>query len=330
MSIYFKGLCQRLLKYTLNMFIPKGCELMFNIPDIPTLLQQLMNGITLGGLFALIAVGYTMVYGILRLINFAHCDIVMMAMYIAFFIIPSDFRLWGLGFVVVILCTAVLGVGVEKVAYAPLRKQNAPKLSMLISAIGVSYFLENLATVVFTGVPKTFPQIPFFVSTFKIGPVILQRLAIITPIVTLVIMALLILLINKTKSGMAMRAVSKDLETAKLMGIDVAKTISYTFAIGSAIAAVGAILWGLKYPKITPTVGIMPGLKCFIAAVIGGIGNVKGAVIGGMLLGFIEVMAVTFFPSLSAYKDIFAFALLIIILLFRPNGLIGEKIAEKV
>ncbi len=330
MSIYFKGLCQRLLKYTLNMFIPKGCELMFNIPDIPTLLQQLMNGITLGGLFALIAVGYTMVYGILRLINFAHCDIVMMAMYIAFFIIPSDFRLWGLGFVVVILCTAVLGVGVEKVAYAPLRKQNAPKLSMLISAIGVSYFLENLATVVFTGVPKTFPQIPFFVSTFKVGPVILQRLAIITPIVTLVIMALLILLINKTKSGMAMRAVSKDLETAKLMGIDVAKTISYTFAIGSAIAAVGAILWGLKYPKITPTVGIMPGLKCFIAAVIGGIGNVKGAVIGGMLLGFIEVMAVTFFPSLSAYKDIFAFALLIIILLFRPNGLIGEKIAEKV
>ncbi len=330
MSIYFKGLCQRLLKYTLNMFIPKGCELMFNIPDIPTLLQQLMNGITLGGLFALIAVGYTMVYGILRLINFAHCDIVMMAMYIAFFIIPSDFRLWGLGFVVVILCTAVLGVGVEKVAYAPLRKQNAPKLSMLISAIGVSYFLENLATVVFTGVPKTFPQIPFFVSTFKVGPVILQRLAIITPIVTLVIMALLILLINKTKSGMAMRAVSKDLETAKLMGIDVAKTISYTFAIGSAIAAIGAILWGLKYPKITPTVGIMPGLKCFIAAVIGGIGNVKGAVIGGMLLGFIEVMAVTFFPSLSAYKDIFAFALLIIILLFRPNGLIGEKIAEKV
>lgn len=303
---------------------------MFSVPDMSTLMQQLLNGITLGSFFALIAVGYTMVYGILRLINFAHCDLVMMAMYIAFFVIPGDYRFWGVGFIIVIACTAVLGVGVEKVAYAPLRKQNAPKLSMLISAIGVSYFLENLATVLFTGVPKTFPQIPFFISTFKIGPVILQRLSIITPIVTVVIMLILLFLINKTKSGMAMRAVSKDLETAKLMGINVSKTISYTFAIGSAIAAVGAILWGLKYPKITPTVGIVPGLKCFIAAVIGGIGNVKGAVIGGLLLGFIEVMAVTFFPSLSAYKDIFAFALLIIILLFRPNGLIGEKIAEKV
>lgn len=303
---------------------------MFSMPDMPTLLQQLLNGITLGGLFALIAVGYTMVYGILRLINFAHCDIVMMAMYIAFFIIPGDFRMWGLGFIVVIACTAVLGVGVEKVAYAPLRKQNAPKISMLISAIGMSYLLENLATVIFSGVPKTFPQIPFFVSTFKIGPVIVQRLAVITPIVTILIMLLLLFLINKTKSGMAMRAVSKDLETAKLMGIDVAKTISVTFAIGSAIAAVGAILWGLKYQKITPTIGIMPGLKCFIAAVIGGIGNVKGAVIGGLLLGFIEVMAITFFPDMSGYKDIFAFALLIVILLFRPNGLIGEKIAEKV
>ena len=303
---------------------------MFSMPDIPTLLQQLLNGVTLGSLFALIAVGYTMVYGILRLINFAHCDIVMMAMYIAFFVIPADFRFWGLAAIVVIACTALLGVGVEKVAYAPLRKQNAPKLSMLISAIGVSYFLENLATVIFTGVPKTFPQIPFFVDTFTVGPVILQRLAVITPIVTVLIMILLLFLINKTKSGMAMRAVSKDLETAKLMGINVSKTISYTFAIGSAIAAVGAILWGLKYPKITPTVGIMPGLKCFIAAVIGGIGNVKGAVIGGLLLGFIEVMAVTFFPSLSAYKDIFAFVLLIVILLFRPNGLIGEKITDKV
>ena len=205
---------------------------MFSMPDMPTLLQQILNGITLGGLFALIAVGYTMVYGILRLINFAHCDIVMMAMYIAFFIIPADFRFWGAGFIVVIVCTAILGVGVEKVAYAPLRKQNAPKLSMLISAIGVSYFLENLATVLFTGVPKTFPQIPFFVSTFKVGPVILQRLSVITPVVTILIMVLLLFIINKTKSGMAMRAVSKDLETAKLMGIDVSKTISYTFAIG--------------------------------------------------------------------------------------------------
>ena len=302
----------------------------FVLPTGDVLAQQLCNGLLLGSLFALVAVGYTMVYGILRLINFAHCDIFMMAMYIAFFTVADDYRMWGLSFILVIIATAALGVLLEKSAYAPLRRQNAPKLSMLISAIGASYFLENLATVLFTGRPKTFPQIPFFVDMMQIGPVRLQRLAIIVPIVTIVLMVVLVLLINKTKSGMAMRAVSKDLETAKLMGINVNATISFTFAIGSAIAAVGAILWGLKYPQISPLVGVMPGLKCFIAAVIGGIGNVKGAVIGGVLLGFIEVMAVTFCPSISAYKDIFSFVLLIVILLFRPNGIIGEKLAEKV
>ena len=294
------------------------------------LLQQLCNGLLLGSLFALVAVGYTMVYGILRLINFAHCDIFMMGMYFAFFFVAKDFRLWPLSFVAVIVATAVLGVGLEKVAYCTLRHQNAPKISMLISAIGASYFLENLATVIFTAKPKTFPQIPFFVDMMQIGSVRLQRLAVAVPIITIIFVCILLFLINKTKSGMAMRAISKDLDTAKLMGINVNGTISFTFAIGSAIAAVGAILWGLKYPQISPLVGVMPGLKCFIAAVIGGIGNVKGAVIGGLLLGFIEVMAVAFFPEISAYKDIFSFVLLIIILLFRPNGLIGEKIAEKV
>lgn len=293
-------------------------------------MQQLANGLLLGSLFALVAVGYTMVYGILRLINFAHGDIFMMAMYIAFFTVASDFRFWYLSFVLVIALTAVLGVVTEKVAYAPLRKQNAPKISMLISAIGASYLMENLATVLFTGKPKTFPQIPFFVEMITIGNVRIQRLAIMVPIVTAVFVIILLMLINNTKSGMAMRAVSKDLETAKLMGINVNKTISFTFALGSAIAGVGAILWGLKYPQISPMLGVMPGLKCFIAAVIGGIGNVKGAVIGGLLLGLIEVMIVAFFPELSAYKDAFSFVLLIIILLVKPSGLIGEKIAEKV
>ncbi len=294
------------------------------------LLQQLCNGLLLGSLFALVAVGYTMVYGILRLINFAHCDIFMMGMYFAFFFVAKDFRLWPLSFAAVIVATAVLGMGLEKVAYSTLRRQNAPKISMLISAIGASYFLENLATVIFTAKPKTFPQIPFFVDMMQIGSVRLQRLAVAVPVITIIFVCILLFLINKTKSGMAMRAISKDLDTAKLMGINVNGTISFTFAIGSAIAAVGAILWGLKYPQISPLVGVMPGLKCFIAAVIGGIGNVKGAVIGGLLLGFIEVMAVAFFPEISAYKDIFSFVLLIGILLFRPNGLIGEKIAEKV
>lgn len=293
-------------------------------------LQQVCNGLLLGSLFALVAVGYTMVYGILRLINFAHCDVFMMAMYFAFFLVSNDYSYWWVSFVLTIVLTAILGMALEKVAYATLRKQNAPKISMLISAIGASYLLENLATVMFTGKPKTFPQIPVFVDMINIGSVTLQKLAIWVPLITLVFVVLLLLLINKTKSGMAMRATSKDLETAKLMGINVNGTISFTFAVGSAIAAVGAILWGLKYPQISPMVGVMPGLKCFIAAVVGGIGNVKGAVIGGLLLGFIEVMAVAFFPSVSAYKDIFSFVLLIAILLFRPNGLIGEKIAEKV
>lgn len=303
---------------------------MLVIPTMAELLQQVCNGLLLGSLFALVAVGYTMVYGILRLINFAHCDIFMMAMYIAFFIVAPDSRWWFIGFIIVIAITAILGMGVEKIAYTPLRKQNAPKISMLISAIGMSYLLENLATVLFTGKPKTFPQIELLVGMIEIGPIRLQRLALFVPIVTFLLMVILLTLINKTKAGMAMRAVSKDLETAKLMGINVNSTISFTFAVGSAIAGVGAILWGLKYPQISPLVGVMPGLKCFVAAVIGGIGNIKGAVLGGLILGFVEIMAVAFFPSISAYKDIFSFAILIIILLFRPNGIIGEKIAEKV
>ncbi|MCD7777764.1 MAG: branched-chain amino acid ABC transporter permease [Clostridiales bacterium] len=303
---------------------------MIVMPTMAVFLQQFCNALLLGSLFALVSVGYTMVYGILRLINFAHCDIFMMAMYIAYNLIAVALLPWYVAFIIVILATDLLGIVVEKVAYAPLRKQNAPKISMLISAIGVSYFLENLATVVFTGRPKTFPQIDLFVAGLTIGPVKTLRLCIIVPVVTAAIMVLLLLLINHTKSGMAMRAISKDLDTSKLMGINVNKTISFTFGVGSAIAAVGAILWGLKYNQITPTLGIMPGFKCFIAAVIGGIGNVKGAVIGGLLLGFIEVMAVTFIPSLTGYKDVFSFILLIIVLLYKPNGILGEKIAEKV
>ena len=249
---------------------------MLVIPTMAELLQQVCNGLLLGSLFALVAVGYTMVYGILRLINFAHCDIFMMAMYIAFFIVAPDSRWWFIGFIIVIAITAILGMGVEKIAYTPLRKQNAPKISMLISAIGMSYLLENLATVLFTGKPKTFPQIELLVGMIEIGPIRLQRLALFVPIVTFLLMVILLTLINKTKAGMAMRAVSKDLETAKLMGINVNSTISFTFAVGSAIAGVGAILWGLKYPQISPLVGVMPGLKCFVAAVIGGIGNIKG------------------------------------------------------
>lgn len=293
-------------------------------------LQQLVNGLTLGSLFALVAIGYTMVYGILRLINFAHGDIFMMAMYIAFFSISIFSVPWYISFILVIALTALLGIATEKVAYKPLREQGAPSISLLISSIGASYLMENLATVLFTGRPKNFPQILFFTDMITVGGIHIQRLAIMVPIITLVLLLALLYLINHTKTGMAMRAVSKDVETARLMGISVNKVITATFGIGSALAAVGAIMWGMKYLQIKPDVGVMPGMKCFIAAVIGGIGNIKGAVVGGLLLGLIEVLIVAFIPSLTGYRDAFSFILLIIILLVRPNGLIGEKIAEKV
>ncbi|MCM0649387.1 branched-chain amino acid ABC transporter permease [Clostridium swellfunianum] len=291
-------------------------------------LQHLTNGISLGSLYALIAIGYTMVYGILRLINFAHGDILMMATYFAFYSMAIFALPWYLSFILAILLTALLGIFIEKAAYKPLR--NAPKISIMISAIGVSFFLENLATVVFSGVPKKFPEPKFFTEVIHIGNVSLQRLTIVIPLATLVILFMLLYLVNKTKNGMAMRAVSKDYETASIMGVDVNKTISFTFGIGSVLAAVGAIMWGMKFPQIQPLMGVMPGLKCFIAAVIGGIGNITGAVIGGFILGIGEIMLVAFLPTLSGYRDAFAFILLILILLFKPTGIMGENISEKV
>jgi branched-chain amino acid transport system permease protein len=231
-------------------------------------------------------------------------------------------------FILAIALTGVLGITVETLAYRPIRE--APRISILISAIGASYLLENLAIVMFGGRPKTFPQVAMFTDMVQIGNVRIQLLTFIIPVVTLALLFALMYLINKTKSGMAMRAVSKDVETAKIMGIDVNRTISFTFGIGSLLAAVGGIMWGLKFPSILPLMGVMPGIKCFIAAVIGGIGNIQGAVIGGFILGVGEILLVAFLPELSGYRDAFAFVLLIVILLFRPTGIMGEKISEKV
>lgn len=300
------------------------------LPSMDVFLQQLANGLTVGSLYALVAAGYTMVYGILRFINFAHSDIFMMAMYFAYFFISVFMIPWPVAFVIVIAVTTLLGIMLERAAYRPLRKQNAPKISMLISAIGASYLLENLATVLFTGRPKNFPQIPFFTDMMVFGTVRIQKLALMVPVITLAIALLMLYLINRTRSGMAMRAVAKDLDTAKLMGIDVNRTISFTFAVGSAAAGVGSIMWGFKYIQISPMLGVMPGMKCFIAAVIGGIGNVKGAILGGIMLGLMEIMLITFFPAVTNYKDVFSFVLLIVILLFKPSGLISEKIIKKV
>lgn len=291
-------------------------------------LQHITNGISLGSLYALIAIGYTMVYGILRLINFAHGDIFMMATYFAFYGVVIFGLPWYFVFAFAIVLTGILGIIVEKTAYKSLR--DAPKISILISAIGASYLLENLAVVIFGGRPKAFPTPALFNEVVQVGNISIQRLTFIIPVVTVALLFILLYLINKTKSGMAMRAVSKDHETARLMGVDVDRTISFTFFIGSMLAAVGAIMWGLKFPQIQPLMGVIPGLKCFIAAVIGGIGNITGAVIGGFILGIGEIMLVALLPSLTGYRDAFAFILLIVILIFKPTGIMGEKISEKV
>lgn len=295
---------------------------------IELFLQNLANGIAVGSLYALIAVGYTMVYGILRLINFAHGDIFMMSAYFVFFGIAVFQIPWYFSCIFVVVLTAILGMLIERVAYRPLR--DAPKDSVLVSAIGVSFLLENLATYVFSGKPKAFPDILGMMSTVDIGSVSIQKVSLIVPLVLIVCMAILLFIINKTKLGMAMRAVSKDYEIARVMGININMVIAATFGIGSSLAAVGVIFWGMKYPQVSPLMGVMPGLKCFIAAVIGGIGNIKGAVLGGFILGLIEIMLIAFFQPLTGYRDAFAFILLIVILLVKPTGLIGEKTTEKV
>ena len=292
------------------------------------LLQQLANGISLGSLYDLLAIGYTMVYGILRLINFAHGDIFMMACYFMVFSIFTFNLPWYIAIIVVITATVALGVLLEKTAYKPLR--NAPRMSIMISAIGASFLLENLATYLFTGVPRGFPDIKVLTATVKLGSLSLTVATLITPFVTLLLLYVVLFITNKTKIGMAMRAVSKDFETAKLMGININQVISSTFIIGSALAAIGAVLWGTRYPQVMPLMGVMPGLKCFIAAVLGGIGNTTGAVLGGFILGMAEIMLITFLPSLTGYRDAMAFVILIVVLLVKPTGLLGEKVTDKV
>lgn len=291
-------------------------------------MQQLANGISIGSLYALIAIGYTMVYGILRLINFAHGDIFMMAAYFMVFSVVNFGLPWYISVIVVAIATVLLGVLIEKAAYKPLR--NAPRMSIMISAIGVSFLLENLATYMFTGVPKGFPDIAILTKAISFGNISLSVATVITPIITLILLYVVLFITNKTKIGMAMRAASIDFETARLMGININRVISTTFIIGSGLAAIGAVLWGSKYPSVYPLVGVMPGLKCFIAAVLGGIGNTTGAVLGGFILGMAEIMLVTFLPSLTGYRDAIAFIILIVVLLVKPTGLLGEKVTDKV
>lgn len=292
--------------------------------SLSTFLQQCLTGISLGGAYALIAIGYTLVYGILRLINFAHGDIFMMAGYFMIFAM-SSFP-WFIAIPLVLVVTVALGVFIERVAYRPLR--SAPRMSVMISAIGVSYLLQNLATYLFTALPKGYPEIPFLKKIFQIGGLSASFVTFLTPVLTLIIVYALMVLINRTKIGMAMRAVSKDYDTAALMGIKINRVITFTFAVGSLLAAVGSILYFTDRMTVFPFSGSLPGLKCFVAAVFGGIGSIPGAVIGGFILGLGETALVAM--GYSTFSDAFTFVLLIIILLIKPTGLFGEKTTDKV
>ena len=288
------------------------------------ILPYLLSGISVGGQYALIAVGYTMVYGILRLINFAHGDIFTAAGFFMVYIaatLPVQIAI-----PLVVVLTVILGFAVERVAYKPLR--SAPRMSVMISAIGVSYLLQNLMWYVTGGLAKQYPTVPWISNSITIGSATTKVVTIVTPILTILLVIALVTIIQKTKIGMAMRAVSKDFETAQLMGIKIDSVISTTFLIGSLLAAVGSVLYFTNYTSVTPTVGAMPGLKAFVAAVFGGIGSIPGAVIGAFIIGICENLIKAL--GYTTFSDAFTFALLIVILLFKPTGLFGEKISEKV
>ena len=292
--------------------------------SLVTILQHTLTGVSLGGAYALIAIGYTMVYGILRLINFAHGELFMIAGYFMIFAMASF--PWYLSVPIVIIGTILLGVVIEELAYKPLR--SAPRTSIMISAIGVSYLMQNLATYLFTALPRGYPELPFLKKVFQIGDLSSSLVTFLTPVITIVLVILLMQMINQTKIGMAIRAVAKDFETSKLMGIQINNVIIFTFVIGSFLAAIGSILYFTDRMSVNPFSGSLPGLKCFVAAVLGGIGSIPGAMVGGFILGIGETFMVAL--GFSTFSDAFTFLLLVVMLLFKPTGLFGEKIAEKV
>ena len=306
-------------------------------------ISTLLFGISVGGQYALIAIGYTMVYGILRLINFAHGDVFMVAGLIGIystswltqvlsgFMAPEAAAAAAipLSLLLVLVLTVVLGFCIERAAYKPLR--SAPRMSVMISAIGVSYLLQNTATYITAAQPTNYPTLPFLGDTIQVAGTSIKWVVVLTPFLVVALVVVLTQLINHTKIGMAMRAVAKDFETSQLMGIKINSVISMTFIIGSALAAVGSMLYFTTYPTIVPTSGAMPGLKAFVAAVFGGIGSIPGAVIGAFIIGICEnFVKILPFEGATTFVDAFTFALLIIILVFKPTGLFGEKATDKV
>lgn len=288
-------------------------------------IEQLINGLRTGSIYALIAIGYTMVYGIAKMINFAHGDIIMVGAYALYFSISVLGLPVPIALVITVIVCAVLGVVIEKVAYKPLR--SAPPLAVLITAIGMSFFLQSASLLIFGSTPIPFQSVIPNVN-ISVGPVVISSITVVTLIVTAIAMILLTLFVNKTKMGSAMRAVSEDKGAAELMGINVNSTISLTFAIGSALAAVAGVLYICQYQSMKPTLGALPGIKAFVAAVLGGIGSIPGAMLGGILLGLIESVSKAYISTELA--DAIVFGVLIVVLLFRPSGLLGKKKIVKV
>lgn len=292
---------------------------------LSTILRQIINGLQSGSIYALVALGYSMVYGIIMLLNFAHGDIIMIGAYIAWLCMARFALNPVFAILFAILGCVLLGVSIEKIAYKPLR--NSPRISLLITAIGISFLLENAAQMIFGAGAQVIP--PFFtVPNASIGQVGIPGTAIVTVAVTALSMVALTLLIQKTKMGKAMRAVSEDTGAAQLMGININRTISFTFAIGSALAGIGSVLYCTAYPQATATMGSMLGLKAFVAAVLGGIGSIPGAMIGGFAIGLAEALVSA--AGLSVWKDGVVFAILIVVLLVKPTGILGRSMSEKV
>ena len=286
--------------------------------------QQLINGVSLGSIYALIALGYTMIYGILKLINFAHGDVYMLGAYIGFFC-TSMLKLSFLPSIIVAMVgTALAGMIIERVAYRPMR--NAPRIAILITAIGVSFFLENAMILFASPQPRTFPAV-FSATVYHFGALVINSQQIVILVSAIVLMIALTYIVHYTKIGKAMRAVSFDADAARLMGINIDFVISMTFALGSALAGAGGVLVGIYYNSIEPLMGMVPGIKAFVAAVLGGIGIIPGAMMGGIILGVVEALVSGFISS--TFRDAAAFAILIIILLYKPQGLLGKNVREK-
>lgn len=300
-------------------------------------LPYLLSGISVGGQYALIAIGYTMVYGILRLINFAHGDVFMVAGVMMVYL-SASLPLY-ISMPLMLILTVIIGFAIERVAYKPLR--SAPRMSIMISAIGVSYLLQNLAAYITGGLAQQYPTVPLISESVTIGPATTKVVTLVTPFLVIALVFALVMLINHTKIGMAMRAASRDYDTAQLMGIRINAVISVTFVIGSFLAAIGSVLYFTNYTAVTYTSGSMPGLKAFVAAVFGGIGSIPGAVIGAFIIGICEnivkgleamlaLAGINLNLGLATFSDAVTFALLIIILVVKPTGLFGEKATEKV